>query len=140
LNRARKICGHLYGQVGAVLEGENRVPRLKRPLPLLKQLQLLRVTFHVPRQNPNVVAPHVDEAGLLKLESFLVFSLGIRHSKVWNDAAVSVADYDNQDVACPNFFQTRLDWLRFSRTKEFHRVVLELEAADGVKHRIARLN
>ena len=60
-----------------------------------------------------------------------------RNPEVWNDAAVLMADYDNQDVARSNFLQARLDGLPCSRPKELHGVMLELEATDGVKHPIA---
>src|SRR5262249_14430531 len=51
----------------------------------------------------------------------------------------SMTDNHDKYVTCTNLLDTGFDGLLRARTEELHRVVLELEAADGIEHAFALL-
>ena len=133
------VRSDLDRELRPALEFRHSAVCVQRVLPRLEQSQLVRITLDIFRQDRNVVVAQIDEAGLLKPNSLLVFGLRIRNSHARRQAAIFEPNDDDEEVALANLIQADVDRPPGPRAKELHRIVSALDPPNGVENAFALL-
>jgi hypothetical protein len=57
--------------------------------------------------------------------------------ETWNEASISMADYNHKDITTAHLREARLDWQTRPGAEKLHRVMLQLQSSNPIKHPLA---